>query len=560
MPSSVLPELSATGTDALSIQKDQVVEEAVQQEEKPVVIEELLPPEEDEEIIEDTAVDIADAGAAFDVDPDKMFDVDISEGEEANEEEKLIFKKNNQDALMPSSNSGGQNQVTRSRYEDSDHDIDLDIRGRTSSLGGANPIMDSQSGNSFNNNDSQQLGDVAAPGDLFSANDQNDIKTEDQQQQSNKDTDETTEDDTNPLGEEDDSAFLDNTTDADLDTGADDDQLDNGPETDEDEIDDTGAELDEDEATEADVEDSLNPLGEDLDDSIADFSTSGQEIGKAQQDFDGGDNEDDGQQEDLQDEDNEGDKNDDKDDTVEQTWDMDGDDVDDDQANSSVDAALDAGDEEEIDNKSNIDTMVDDESVGTQNDNVISENDEYNDKSQDGELTWNNDDDDNYIDTEAENEEQEETMEQGTVEENDNDRLGSTLEQALDALEDDQGQVSTSPNTAGTDKELTGNLSSLPSITDEKNDLPYDSNEKYELPPQQQQQQQEHGTVSSSTIGQSTAEDLATVDTSFLLLLAVLILICFRLPYVKRFFVKLFKKQDTSSTLPYHTTHNKELD
>ncbi|KAI8327477.1 hypothetical protein BC941DRAFT_477521, partial [Chlamydoabsidia padenii] len=114
---------------------DQIVEEAVRQE-KPVVIEELLSPDEDEEIVEDAAADIADAGAAFDVDPDKMFDVDISEGEEANEEEKLIFKENNQDALMPSSNSGGQNQVTRSRYEDSDHDIDLDIRGRTSSLGG----------------------------------------------------------------------------------------------------------------------------------------------------------------------------------------------------------------------------------------------------------------------------------------------------------------------------------------------------------------------------------------------------------------------------------------
>jgi hypothetical protein len=97
------------------------------------------------------------------------------------------------------------------------------------------------------------------------------------------------------------------------------------------------------------------------------------------------------------------------------------------------------------------------------------------------------------------------------------------LEQALDALEEDQEPVPTSPTMA--DNTIAGDLSSLPDYSK------FDDNGPPSLPFQQQDQQKT--TTPDTTIGQDTAEDLATVDTSLLLLVALLMLVCLRLPYVK---------------------------
>lgn len=345
--------------------------------------------------------------------------------------------------------------------------------------------MDSQLDNLVNSRD-KQLGedmDVTAPSDLFASNDLADLNQLDQSDMDHQ-----------QLDEDNGNGFLE-------------DSADDGIETDDDNI-------NEDDATELEGTDSLNLLGNDLDDVTVDY-TSGENIGKTEHSIttesDGVDDEETGQQ-DMEDNDTEQD-DDEEDDTVEKTWDMAGDDADDDQANSSVDALLDAGDEDVYGDG---DSKVADGSTETQigNDGVVGDNTGF--KEEDDQKTWNNDESN---DTEAELEDQEETMEQGTVEESDNDRLGSTLKQALDALKEDQELVPTSPTVV--DNTITENLSPLPDYS-----IPND-NDSLSLPPQQQEQQK------TSTIGQDTTEDLATVDTSLLLLVALLMLVCLRLPYVK---------------------------
>ncbi|KAI8067160.1 hypothetical protein BC940DRAFT_301434 [Gongronella butleri] len=54
--------------------------------------------------------------------------------------------------------------------------------------------------------------------------------------------------------------------------------------------------------------------------------------------------------------------------------------------------------------------------------------------------------------------------------------------------------------------------------------------------------------------------DMDALDISQWLGFAIIILLCFRIPSIKRFIEKPFKKRETSSTLPYHAVNSKELD
>ncbi|CAO3589639.1 unnamed protein product [Absidia cylindrospora] len=318
----------------------------------------------------------------------------------------------------------------------------------------------------------------------------------------------------------------------------------------------------------------VNVLGEDMEDSIFDSPARiNLETDETQEGSVTADDE-------LQELQQEQQQEEEEDETVEKTWDMAGDDVDDDQENSSVDALLDAGEDSLDDDNTNIDnvinddtfvvdelaeTKVDESTTGKEgggqhtwnNDNIELTGSSDSTLEDDSPQTWNSDDD---VEAEVEDE-QEETMEQGTVEESENDRLGATLEHALDALEIEQDTTTTTSSPVTIDS---GNniIVDDASRTDDRHGfkdngdtvLPLDDSvgKSAPLSPPQQQQQ-------TTTIGSDSTDELASVDTSLVLLIAVFILLCLRLPYVKRFFVKLFKSQE-STTLPYHTAHSKELD
>ncbi|ORX61376.1 hypothetical protein DM01DRAFT_1404187 [Hesseltinella vesiculosa] len=64
------------------------------------------------------------------------------------------------------------------------------------------------------------------------------------------------------------------------------------------------------------------------------------------------------------------------------------------------------------------------------------------------------------------------------------------------------------------------------------------------------------GTLPSSV---STVSEEDALDVSQWLVFAIVVLICFRVPAIKRFLEKPFKKRENSSSLPYHV-NNKELD
>ncbi|SAM04985.1 hypothetical protein [Absidia glauca] len=77
-------------------------------------------------------------------------------------------------------------------------------------------------------------------------------------------------------------------------------------------------------------------------------------------------------------------------------------------------------------------------------------------------------------------------------------------------------------------------------------------------------QQNHHQNNTLTSIGSRYVSELETVDLSSWLVGAILVLICLRLPYMKRLFMKLFKNQESepsdSPTLPYHAIPTKELD
>ncbi|KAI8086474.1 uncharacterized protein BX664DRAFT_386886 [Halteromyces radiatus] len=201
---------------------------------------------------------------------------------------------------------------------------------------------------------------------------------------------------------------------------------------------------------------------------------------------------------------------------VEETWDMEGDDQVE-EGHASVDESLEAGD--------NVNTSFDEEQK---------------EKLDDMESPWINED---GSDQEAEIQEQDEedVVEQGTVEEVDTGHLESTLEQALDALKEEE---QSSPYIQDNNTNLIGG--------DILDDGLLQTN--HTLDPTTSHEQQSTAII----VGPENGD---MMDISLLLFVAVCILICFRLPHVKRFFTKLLKKQDaSSSTLPYHTTYNKEQD
>ncbi|ORZ11215.1 hypothetical protein BCR42DRAFT_454238 [Absidia repens] len=427
-----------------------------------------------------------------------------------------------------------------------------------------------------NNKQAQDDLDVNAPKDLFPPNDQDDMT-----QQLDQDIDDTSleEEEANEevddlLDDNDDSTQTNLDPDAtDLDTTVD--GTDDGASVALDENDNSGLGSD---------TYKVNILGEDMEDSI--FDSPARINLETDETQEGSVTVDDELQEQEQ-EQQEQQEEEEEDETVDKTWDMAGDDVDDDQENSSVDALLDAG-EESLDgnNNSSIEDVINDDTfvVDELAENKMDES-TTGDESSGGQHTWNNDNieltgsgdasvlednspqtwnNDDDTEAEVEDEQDEETMEQGTVEESENDRLGATLEHALDALELEQDAITTtelppSPITVDSGNNIiVDDVSRADDLQGFKDNgdtaLPLDDSvgKSAPLPPPQQ-----HETTSS--IESDSMDELASVDTSLVLLIAVFILLCLRLPYVKRFFVKLFKSQE-STTLPYHTAHSKELD
>jgi hypothetical protein len=101
---------------------------------EPNLLQEVLP---DEDVI-DTA-SVGSDGLPF-VDVDKVFDVDVEPYEESEEERKqeLAAEENKYKTVAdssPATNLDSANQ-DKPAFEDSDPELDLDVRGRTSSLGG----------------------------------------------------------------------------------------------------------------------------------------------------------------------------------------------------------------------------------------------------------------------------------------------------------------------------------------------------------------------------------------------------------------------------------------
>ncbi|KAI9302413.1 hypothetical protein BJ944DRAFT_269975 [Cunninghamella echinulata] len=121
-------------------------------------------------------------------------------------------------------------------------------------------------------------------------------------------------------------------------------------------------------------------------------------------------------------------------------------------------------------------------------------------------------------------EEEEETIEQGAIDITEQDHIGETLDQALDALQQDAPEF--------INKDLP-TMASSPHI-----------------------QSANHDQHQPSSIG-SNNDDISVEDKSLWLFIAIVILICFRISHVKRFLLKLVKGPESSSNLPYY---NKELD
>jgi transposase InsO family protein len=109
--------------------------------EEPDMTQEVLPDEDDviNEVTADTE-SVGSDGLPF-VDVNKVFDVDVEPYEESKEETKKqeIDETENQRKSLDISNSAPTLEFEsqdKPAYEDSDPDLDLDVRGRTSSLGG----------------------------------------------------------------------------------------------------------------------------------------------------------------------------------------------------------------------------------------------------------------------------------------------------------------------------------------------------------------------------------------------------------------------------------------
>ncbi|CAO3587847.1 unnamed protein product [Absidia cylindrospora] len=154
-----------------------------------------------------------------------------------------------------------------------------------------------------------------------------------------------------------------------------------------------------------------------------------------------------------------------------------------------------------------------------------------------GNLQQNDDivDDDGDADMEMDTQREAVEQEQGddTI-----DTLGLTLDQALEGLMESGYRATTSVSPLDDDSKIYG----VPSSS------------HFSSPTQSN---------TTTTIGYENMDEMAMVDFSCWLYAAIFVLICLRLPYVKRYFTRVNNNEDhtfSNDTLPYHTIQNKELD